>query len=71
MELVGIIVPRGAAGRTVDMLARYLLAGGSTVLRDAPLDERLARFRRIETVSTLSGAMILLAMVATLLVANG
>ena len=48
------------------MLVRYYVAEEAAVLREASFAERETRCRRIETISTLSGGLILLAMLATL-----
>jgi hypothetical protein len=53
------------------MLVRYYVAEEAAVMRDASFAERQTRCRRIETISTLTGALILLAMLATLLIAQG
>ena len=53
------------------MLVRYYVGDEAAVLRDASVAERETRCRRIETISTLSGALILLAMLATLLIVQG
>lgn len=53
------------------MLVRYFVADEATVLRDASFAERELRCRRIETISTLMGALILLTMLATLLLVQG
>lgn len=52
------------------MLVRYYVANEAVVLREASLAERDARCRRIEAISTLTGALILLTMLATLLFAR-
>jgi hypothetical protein len=49
------------------MLVRYYVADKSAVLRDAPVAERTMRCQRIEAITTLSSALILLAMLAALL----
>ena len=53
------------------MLVRYYVAEEPAVLRDATIAERTMRCQRIETISTLTGALILLAMLATLLIVQG
>jgi hypothetical protein len=53
------------------MLVRYYVAEEAAVLREASFAERETRCRRIETISTLSGGLILLAMLATLLIVQG
>ena len=52
------------------MLVRYYVADQAAILRDAPLAEREARCRRIETISTVTGGVILLATLLTLLIAQ-
>jgi hypothetical protein len=58
-------------GGTVEMLVRYYVAEEAVVMRDASFAERETCCRRIETISTLSGGLILLAMLATLLIVQG
>lgn len=71
MYAVGIVARLGATGRVVEMLVRYYVADEAAVLRDASLAERETRCRRIEEITTLTGALILLLMLAMLLVAAG
>jgi len=53
------------------MLVRYYVANEAAVLREVSFAEREMRCRRIETISTLTGSLILLTMLGTLLIANG
>jgi hypothetical protein len=62
---------RAWLGGNGEMLVRYYVAEEAAVLREASFAERETRCRRIETISTLSGGLILLAMLATLIIVQG
>ena len=53
------------------MLVRYFIEHETDVLPETSHAERVAHLRRVETISTLTGGLILLAMLATLLVVQG
>ena len=53
------------------MLVRYYMAAETNVLHDESLEARKSYLRRAETITTLTGALILLAMLSLLLVAHG
>lgn len=53
------------------MLVRYYVADATIVLRDASVTERETRCQRIEAMTTLTGAVILLLALVTLVIAAG
>jgi hypothetical protein len=53
------------------MLVRYCLAEESTAGHEAPVAARVERLQRVEAFSTMTGGLILILMLATLLLAHG
>ena len=53
------------------MLVRYFLTEEPAMIRDAPVAVRVERVQRVESFATLTGGLILVVMMATLLLTHG